>query len=70
MNTAKKDSKMFTYNQIATQVAATLKGYEDRYDQIAAIKKVLSESEHKRLVTDRETIDNILDILYNMGYKA
>ena len=70
MNTAKKDSKMFTYNQIATQVAATLKGYEDRYDQIAAIKKVLSESEHKLLVTDRETIDNILDILYNMGYKA
>jgi hypothetical protein len=70
MNTAKKDSKMFTYNQFATQVAATLKGNEDRYDQIAVIKKVISESEQKRLATDRETIDNILDILYNMGYKA
>ena len=61
---------MFTYNQFATQVAATLKGNEDRYDQIAVIKKVISESEQKRLATDRETIDNILDILYNMGYKA
>tara|TARA_B100001094_G_scaffold332587_1_gene405334 strand:- start:3003 stop:3188 length:186 start_codon:yes stop_codon:yes gene_type:complete len=61
---------MFTNNQFATQVAATLKGYEDRYDQIVAIKKVISESEQKLLATDRETIDSILDILYNMGYKA
>ena len=70
MNTAKKDSKMFTYNQFATQVAATLKGYEDRYDQIVAIKKVINESGYSLLATDRETIDNILDILYTMGYKA
>ena len=71
MNTAKKDSKMFTYNQFAAQVAATLKGNEDRYDQIAAIKKVINESGQKLLATDRETIDNILDILYTeMGYKA
>ena len=71
MNTAKKDSKMFTYNQFATQVAATLKGNEDRYDQIVAIKKVINESGYSLLATDRETIDNILDILYTeMGYKA
>ena len=71
MNTAKKDSKMFTHNQLAAQVAATLKGNEDRYDQIAAIKKVINESGQKLLATDRETIDNILDILYTeMGYKA
>tara|TARA_B110000211_G_scaffold65863_1_gene75913 strand:+ start:34 stop:342 length:309 start_codon:yes stop_codon:yes gene_type:complete len=71
MNTAKKDSKMFTYNQFAAQVAATLKGNEDRYDQIAAIKKVINESGYSLFATDRETIDSILDILYyEMGYKA
>lgn len=60
---------MFTNNQFATQVAAILKGNEDRYDQIAAVKKVIGESEQKLLATDRETIDNILDILYTkMGW--
>jgi len=62
---------MFANYQFATQVAATLKGSEDRYDQIAAIKKVINESEQNLLATDRETIDSILDILYyEMGYKA
>ena len=62
---------MFTYNQFAAQVAATLKGNEDRYDQIAAIKKVINESGYSLFATDRETIDSILDILYyEMGYKA
>ena len=36
----------------------------DRYDQIWEIKKALLEEDLEILATDRETIDDILDILF------
>lgn len=52
-----------TQQQIASQVAQTLPKSADRYDQIWAIKEILLK-EAPILATDRETIDDILDILF------
>lgn len=52
-----------TQQQIAFQVAQTLQKSADRYDQIWAIKEILLK-EAPILATDRETIDDILDILF------
>lgn len=50
-------------HRIAFQVAQTLQKSADRYDQIWAIKEILLKDE-PILATDRETIDDILDILF------
>lgn len=54
---------MITERKVARQVAQKLKKSADRYDQIWAIKEVLLNTAPV-LATDRETIDNILDILF------
>lgn len=56
---------------IAKQVADKLDRTEDRYDQIWAIKQELIANDSEILATDRETIDDILDILFNeYGFEA
>ena len=62
---------MFNQKQIALKVALKLDGTEDRYEQIWAIKQELIANGSELLATDRETIDDILDILFNeYGFKA
>jgi hypothetical protein len=52
--------------QVAKFVAPTLdKSNSDRYEQIWAIKAALLAHGHETLVTDRETIDGVLDILFD-----
>lgn len=59
-----------THTQIAFQVAQTLQKSADRYDQIWAIKEILLVTA-PILATDRETIDDILDILFEeYGFQA
>jgi len=67
----RKDNKMYTTHRFAELANEIMIGNEDRFDQIAAIKKVISASDQKLLATDRETIEDILNILYtDMGYKG
>ena len=62
---------MYTTHRFAELANEIMIGNEDRFDQIAAIKKVINESGYSLFATDRETIDNILNILYtDMGYKG
>ena len=62
---------MFTIREFAHKVAQVTPKDADRYDQIAVIKRQLRDSGFKLLSTDRETIDSILDVLYNeYGYEA
>lgn len=64
---------MFTLQQKTAQfVAGTLdKTTSDRYEQIWAIKSALLAHGLEVLATDRETIDDILDILFEeYGFKA
>lgn len=56
---------MLNQKQIALKVALKLDGTEDRYDQIYAIKQELIANGSDILATDRETIDDILDILFD-----
>lgn len=57
---------MLTQKNIARTVALKLDSTADRYTQIAAIKQaILADNPNSVLATDRETIDGILDILYN-----
>jgi hypothetical protein len=58
-----------THLQIALQVTQTMDKTSDRYDLIWAIKEILLVSSPV-LVTCRETIDSILDELYDMGWKG
>ena len=52
--------------QVAKFVAPTLdKATSDRYEQIWAIKAALIAHGHELLITDRETIDGVLDILFD-----
>ena len=52
--------------QVARNVALmTLVTTADRYGQIAMIKQVLIRMRKENLATDRDTIDAVLDILYN-----
>ena len=58
-------------NKIAQRVSQRLPHTADRYDQIWAIKQALLAADHEALATDRETIDDILDILFDeYGYEA
>ena len=57
---------MTLQQQTAKFVAGTLdKSNSDRYEQIWAIKSALLAHGHQLLATDRETIDEVLDILFD-----
>jgi hypothetical protein len=56
---------MLTTKQFARRVALKLDSTADRYTQIAVIKQVIGETDQAILATDRDTIDEILDILYH-----
>lgn len=57
---------MTLQQQTAKFVAGTLnKADSDRYEQIWAIKSALLAHGHQVLATDRETIDGVLDILFD-----
>jgi len=56
---------MTTLRQIAQNVAKVTPKDADRYDQIWAIKQELIARGNRLLATDRETIDSILDILFD-----
>lgn len=58
-----------THQQIALQVMQTMDRPSDRYDLIWAIKEILL-IEAPVLVTCRETIDSVLDILFEEGYNS
>jgi hypothetical protein len=59
-----------THQQIALLVATQMnKETAERYDLIFAIKEILSHTAPV-LVTCRETIDSVLDILFEMGYRS
>ena len=52
-------------HRIAFQVAQTISREADRYDQIWAIKEILLK-DAPILATDRETIDSVLDVLFEV----
>ena len=57
---------MTLQQQTAKFVAGTLNPADsDRYEQIWAIKSALLAHGHQLLATDRETIDEVLDILFD-----
>lgn len=62
---------MLTITQrVASQVAQTHPRNSDRYDQIWAIKEILFATA-PILACDRETIDDILDVLFEeYGFEA
>lgn len=55
---------MLNIHTIAKIVSQTTSTEADRYDQIWAIKKELKANGFELFSTDRETIDDILDILF------
>lgn len=55
---------MLTTKQFARKVALKINSTADRYKQIATIQQVILATDQAILATDRETIDEILDILY------
>ena len=56
---------MTLIQQTAKFVAGTLdKATSDRYEQIWAIKSALLANGYELLATDRETIDGVLDVLF------
>ena len=55
--------------EIAIQVSESTDRGSDRYDLIWAIKEILLKTA-PILACDRETIDEILDTLYEMGWKG
>ena len=55
---------MLTTKQFAILVAGAIPKTSDRYTQIFHIKRIINLTPQKILSTDRETIDEILDILY------
>ena len=59
------EAKMYTMSDFAKMVAKTTPKNADRYEQIAAIKKAIKMTNQKSLATDRDTIDEILDIMYD-----
>lgn len=56
---------MIYLDKIAQNVAKATPKTADRYDQIWAIKQELKANGSEILATDRETIDDILDILFD-----
>ena len=62
---------MLDMHIIAKLVSQKLPIIADRNDQICAIKQELIKADLDIFVTDRETIDNILDILFHAyGFTA
>lgn len=55
---------MLAKTQIAKAIELKLEKTADRYDQIWAIKQELRNMDLEFLVCDRETIDDILDLLF------
>lgn len=49
---------------IAYEVVKNLPATADRYDQIAEIKRQFIKADNEILATCRESIDNVLDILF------
>lgn len=56
---------MIIIEKIAQKVAEVTSKDADRYDQIWAIKQELIANGSEILATDRETIDDILEILFD-----
>ena len=56
---------MLIIEKIAKSVAQKLDIAADRYDQIWAIKQELIKADLSIFATDRETIDSVLDILFD-----
>ena len=56
---------MIIVRHIAQEVAQVTPKDADRYDQIYAIKQELISHGFELFATDRETIDGILDILFD-----
>jgi len=50
--------------QVAKFVSDNLDRTADRYEQIWSIKSALLAHGHQLLATDRETIDSVLDVLF------
>jgi len=50
--------------QVAKFVSDNLDRTADRYEQIWSIKSALLAHGHEILATDRETIDSVLDVLF------
>ena len=70
-NSFYKGNEMLTVEQFAAKVAEKLQGTEDRYAQISAIQETILATDQSILATDRDTIDNILDVLfYQYGFNA
>ena len=62
---------MLTQYEVAQRVTQFTDSTADRYRQIAAIKSVLTGTGQQSLVTDRESIDGVLDILFDgFGFRA
>lgn len=57
--------KLKLHHTISKFVAQKIPTTSDRYDQIWVIKQALIKADLDILATDRETIDNILDILFD-----
>lgn len=57
--------------QLAKQVVGTLSKDADRYTQIHTIREILIATGREFLSTDRETIDDTLDVLFKeYGFKG
>jgi len=56
---------MTMLRKVAQKVSQTMPTTSDRYDQIWAIKQELKANGFNLLATDRETIDDVLDILFD-----
>jgi len=55
---------MYTLNEFAHMVSLSLDKSLDRYKQIHKIKQIINKTSQKSLSNDRDTIDEILNILY------
>jgi len=62
---------MITRYEIAKMVSTNTPLSADRYSQISAIKHCLNANSMELWSTDREFIDDVLDILFDaFGYQA
>jgi hypothetical protein len=66
-----EEANLMSKADFAKMVAKTTPKTADRYDQNSAVKSAILTTPQKKLATDREFIDSVLDILYNKyGFKA
>lgn len=62
---------MTLVQQVAKFVSNNLDHASDRYEQIWSIKAALIAHGYEGLITDRETIDGVLDIMFDeYGFKG